>query len=683
MLTRRDRRRRGPAGRRARGVRPRRGRRREQPRRRSRRWPRCNADRRRRGGAAEPVAAGGHRAARTCASGGCWRRPTSPAVTSRRPSRSSKRRTPPRPTISKPRSPSPPATRGSRSSTPPSGCSPRWRRQRPIPQTYLLIGRAYRDAGRLRPRHRRTAAGARDGSARPPRALHLGMVALLSEGVVAGRGRDRRVPAGAKLAPDDPLNNLRLGMALVVARREQEALAPLEIAARVPAPAPEALEYLGRAQLGGRARRGCGRHTAARAEDGAGTVARGRTDRLHPLLLATALRQAGRAAEAETQFARGRSAPRHARAATDRERLATLPGGSRDDAAAGDHRGRCRSEPPASTARRPHSAPALARQTSGLRSRGRSLNLGVLQAQARNVLPAPQPLSNRPPSLEPSMPARAITRSASPISTPAEHAKAAPATRARDRGRTARYARPRGCSRWPRSTPGNEARAAELLADGSAARLRSLARLHLWCRRSSAAVEAPTPERVFSRLLATHGTRRNQRRPRPGARAARGLRHRDEGAAPRAGTEAGRRRGQRHDRRDLSEAGAACRRGAGPARRTRRASRRPGGALHARDRARSRRPAGRRARRAAILLRAGQIDADARYLQGKILLARGDAPRQRSGISRSPMRVAPEDANMRNQLGLAYQKLGKAELARRSSSGVSAAEGPGPEGMGK
>ena len=104
---------------------------------------------------------------------------------------------------------------------------------RPIPQTYVLIGRAYRDAGA----YDRATAALRRALTMDPRVrrahYYLGMVALMSEGVVRVDEAIGEFLQEQKLAPDDPVNNLRLGMALVVARREREALAPLERARAV------------------------------------------------------------------------------------------------------------------------------------------------------------------------------------------------------------------------------------------------------------------------------------------------------------------------------------------------------------------------------------------------------------------------------------------------------------------
>ena len=56
--------------------------------------------------------------------------------------------------------------------------------------------------------------------------------------------------------------------------------------------------------------------------------------------------------------------------------------------------------------------------------------------------------------------------------------------------------------------------------------------------------------------------------------------------------------------------------------------------------------------------------ADARYLFGKILLARGSAAEAAEHLELAA-RLAPNDANTHYQLGQAYQRLGRTELAAR------------------
>lgn len=96
---------------------------------------------------------------------------------------------------------------------------------RPIPQTRVLIGRSYRDAGEYgRARTELRAALNQDPSVRRAH-YYLGMVQLAD----ATTGPDRLEKAIAefqeelKLAPDDPLANDQLGTALLDAGRQAEA----------------------------------------------------------------------------------------------------------------------------------------------------------------------------------------------------------------------------------------------------------------------------------------------------------------------------------------------------------------------------------------------------------------------------------------------------------------------------
>jgi tetratricopeptide (TPR) repeat protein len=121
---------------------------------------------------------------------------------------------------------------------------------RPIPQTHVLIGRAYRDAGEYdRARGALRAALAQDAGARRAH-YYLGMVELADARV----GPDRLDRAMAefrqelKLAPDDAPANDQLGLALLEAGRPAEALPSLESAARAQ-PRPLHLLHLGRCLL--------------------------------------------------------------------------------------------------------------------------------------------------------------------------------------------------------------------------------------------------------------------------------------------------------------------------------------------------------------------------------------------------------------------------------------------------
>jgi tetratricopeptide (TPR) repeat protein len=126
----------------------------------------------------------------------------------------------------------------------------RVRKARPIPQTHVLIGRAYRDAGEYdRARAELQAALARDPGVRRAH-YYLGMVILAD----ARTGPERLDRAMAefreelKLAANDGPANDQLGLALLEAGRPDEALPALESAVRARA-RPLYLFHLGRCLL--------------------------------------------------------------------------------------------------------------------------------------------------------------------------------------------------------------------------------------------------------------------------------------------------------------------------------------------------------------------------------------------------------------------------------------------------
>jgi tetratricopeptide (TPR) repeat protein len=120
---------------------------------------------------------------------------------------------------------------------------------RPIPQTQVLIGRAYRDFGA----YDRARVALRQALALDPRArrahYYLGMVEVLDRGADGLPDAIREFQEETRLAPRDPLAHLRLGMALVEDHRAAEALPSLEIAAPSDPPTVDAFHYLGRALL--------------------------------------------------------------------------------------------------------------------------------------------------------------------------------------------------------------------------------------------------------------------------------------------------------------------------------------------------------------------------------------------------------------------------------------------------
>ena len=107
---------------------------------------------------------------------------------------------------------------------------------RPIPQTRILIALTYRDFGE----YGRAAAQLRMALEQDPRVRRAHY--WLGKLIAAEKGRgglEEAIPefqAELKLAPQDPLANLELGMALLELQRPEEALPALEIAVRTGPP---------------------------------------------------------------------------------------------------------------------------------------------------------------------------------------------------------------------------------------------------------------------------------------------------------------------------------------------------------------------------------------------------------------------------------------------------------------
>jgi tetratricopeptide (TPR) repeat protein len=120
---------------------------------------------------------------------------------------------------------------------------------RPIPQTHVLIAQTYNDSGEYdRARTELQAALKRD-----PRVRHahyyLGRIDVEEKGRDGLEAAAGEFAAELKLAPQDPLANRELGVALFDLERPREALPALEIAARAEPDQTRVLYYLGRAQL--------------------------------------------------------------------------------------------------------------------------------------------------------------------------------------------------------------------------------------------------------------------------------------------------------------------------------------------------------------------------------------------------------------------------------------------------
>lgn len=123
------------------------------------------------------------------------------------------------------------------------------RAARPIPQTRVLIGRAYRDAGEFeRARVEFQAALTQDPRVRRAH-YYLGMAILLDEGLSRVDEALVEFRKELEVSPGDPATLTFLGAALVLAGRPQEALPSLELATSSPAAPARAFFHLGRCLL--------------------------------------------------------------------------------------------------------------------------------------------------------------------------------------------------------------------------------------------------------------------------------------------------------------------------------------------------------------------------------------------------------------------------------------------------
>jgi tetratricopeptide (TPR) repeat protein len=528
--------------------------------------------------------------------------------------------------------------------------------KRPIPQTYVLIGRTYRDAGA----YDRATRALRQALRMDPRVrrahYYLGAIALMSEGVVRLDEAIAEFQQERAIAPGDPLNNLRLGMALVVARREREALPLLETAARIAQPAPEAIEYLGRAQLAsGRAAEAV--TTLKRALEATGPSAdAARLGQIH-YVLATALRQAGLANEADAEFAEAQRLSA-AGATADRERLTRFLADG-DEAPAAGAPGHAPLQAPALEGTSVAERAALGQQVAGTLART-CLNLGVLQAQGQRFSRAAA-FFEQAAAIDPAYPRVQYSLGVAYFNG-GEYGKATPALQ-RAIDAEPRNAEARRMLATASLNTGEYARAAELFAgDPQRATDPSIEYSYgLALVRSDRGAEA---ERVFSALLAAHGDT-------PELNVVLGQAHAQQGdfdAAIKVLQHA------IEQKAGVAEAHATLgliylKQG------------RLGDSTQALRSEIAAHPDDVKTRYtlATVLdldghqdealtelravLRARADYADARYLHGKILLARGDAAGAAAALEIA-VRLAPDEANVRYQLGQAYQKLGKTDLAQ-------------------
>ncbi|MEM7352242.1 MAG: tetratricopeptide repeat protein, partial [Acidobacteriota bacterium] len=176
-------------------------------------------------------------------------------------------------------------------------------RERPIPQTHLLIGRSY---GSFRHFDRAVAAFeaalAMDPSVRRGH-YYLGTVKLLAVGRDALEPAIEHFEQSKRLTPEDPMVNLYLGTALLATRRFEEAIPLLEVASGEDQTRVDALRFLGGCYLGlEQAEDAAGVLQRALAEAEAGTPKDRQLAAIH-YQLGLALRRRGARDEAAVHFA--------------------------------------------------------------------------------------------------------------------------------------------------------------------------------------------------------------------------------------------------------------------------------------------------------------------------------------------------------------------------------------------
>jgi tetratricopeptide (TPR) repeat protein len=534
---------------------------------------------------------------------------------------------------------------------------------RPLPQTYVLIGRTYRDAGEFdRARSALQTAIKKDPKVRRAH-YYLGTIAVLEEGAVQLQTAIAEFQKELAIYPEDPVASLRLGMALVEAQQPAAALPRLQAAVATRSPPADAYHYLGRCQLALDRPSDAVKsfRKALELTQGSGV------DELRLLgihyQLAVALRKTGAADEAAKHFeAAERTSAR--RADTSRERLtryladapessgATVPVASFMDSV----------ELGAS----PLSMLGDAERRE-LRSRLREalarayLNLGIMQARAGRFARAAELFENAS-SVAPDFPQVQYSLGVAYFNAGQYKKAAAPLERAFSTNKSDETLRRMLALAWLNTEVYDKA--AELLAKdavrGAEPSLQYAYGLALV--RSNRAADA---EAIFGRLLAEHGDTAE-------LNVVLGQAHAQQGDYEAAITSFKRALSLKTDVADANAALGLI-------------YLQQGRLTEAADALRAElksRPGDLKARHtlATVLDLQGQQDealtevravlkanpdfADARYLLGKMQLARGSVQEAVETLE-AAARLAPEEANIHYQLGQAYQKAGRTEQARQ------------------
>ena len=535
--------------------------------------------------------------------------------------------------------------------------------ERPRAETYVLIGRTYRDFGFF-PQATTALTRALKLDPRVRRAhYYLATTALMEDGVNRLDEAIKEFRQELTLAPDDPTTTLRLAMALVEARQYQEALPMLERSVRSSPAAPEAWVFLGRSQLGlNRAadavvslRRALELIESRPAGAGKSGDDQERLRSLH-YQLATALRSTGATAEADREFAEAQRLA-VARTEADRDRLAQYMADAPETAKSQ----LLPLELRAYESLAPADRNAIATRVRAALARS-YLNLGIMHAQAGRFVRAAEQFESSA-EIDANFPQVQYSLGVAYFNAQRYDKAIAPLKRAREE--QPQNADIKRMLALASLNTDDYAAAVDLLRDDPM--LRSDASLQyafgLALVRSDRAEEA---ERIFSRVLA-------QNPDVPELNVLLGQAHAAQGDFAAAITSF---RRALELKKDVAEANGAL------------------GVIYLRqgnlDAARdaltaevASHPNDVKARStlATVLDLQGKSDealkelraviavnpnyADARYLFGKILLAKGLAAEAVEHLELAA-RLAPEDANMHYQLGQAYQRLGRTDMAARA-----------------
>jgi tetratricopeptide (TPR) repeat protein len=532
---------------------------------------------------------------------------------------------------------------------------------RPMPQTHVLIGRTYRDFREYsRARAELQKAIAMDPKVRRAH-YYLGTVGLMSEGSGQLEPSIAEFEAELRLNPEDTLTSLRLGIALMEARRPADALPHLELASRADGPDADAFHYLGRAQLAldrpaeavASLRRALALVTGPPFDE----VQRGS---IH-YNLALALRKEGAADDAAAHFTEAELASeRIAESARERQQAYQANSLARETTAAAASPldmllaglELTDTTPPERQELRERIIEALCRA---------HLNLGVLQAQA-NRFPRAAEHFERAAELDPDFPQVQYSLGVARFNAK-QFDKAAPAlARVFEKSPADEGLRRMLATAWLNAEAYDEA--ADLLRDDP----RREADPSLQFAYGLALVRGGRTgegQAVFSRLLARHGES-------PELRVVLGQAYAQEGdydSAVRsleAAIQAKPTVAEAHaalgviylKQGRLAEAEKALRAELSVSPEDFKSQTNLATVLDLSGRAEEALPLLRAALKARPQL------PDARYLIGKILLSEGAAPEAVQHLE-AAARLSPEDANVRYQLGQAYQKLGRTSDAQR------------------